>query len=117
MFSLLLRGFSTYRTYILIAALLSSLGGAGWVGWKLAVSHYQKDYISSLEGDIEWYEDTFNILSNYNSILAKREVKIVYVTKEVIKEVEVYVEANPALNECKLDDNGLSLWNGEIRSN
>jgi len=112
-FKLLLGGLSMYRTYLIIAAIAVSLGGAGWVGYHLAASHYKTDLIDGLVEDIAFYEDAMIRIQEINTALNVKEVEIRYVEVETIKEVEVYVETYPELANCKLDAAGLSLWNGE----
>lgn len=109
---LVLPGLKKYKWAIIIVAAITALIGSSRIGYKLAEGKCEESRREALEALIEYQEkirkenDLLNdqIIEDLRSVETKTEVEI----REVIK----YVEANPSLNNCKLDASGLQLWNG-----
>ena len=111
--SLILRGVSTYRTYILIGLVVSALIGSGWSGYKLATWKEAKKYKVELEAAVEFYKESIEIVKELNDSLDKSEVVIRSTTSRLKKEGKTYVEENINSGDCTLDPAGLSIWNGK----
>lgn len=87
---------------------MSAMALSAWGGYKIAQGVYAED----LEATIAYYRariiDAQEKSERINEEVVKIEYRDRYITEEIIK----YVEKNPTLAECKLDADGLQLWNG-----
>lgn len=106
-------GVSAYRMYAIVVAIIASLSGAGWTGYQVASSKYKSDLVKGLEANLASYQKSVVEVQRINNELHEKEAAIEYITRDVIKEVKVYVKERPELNSCELDPAGLQLWNGE----
>lgn len=97
--------------YAVGALVVASMGFSAWGGYKVAQGMYAED----LEATIAYYRarivDAQDKSEKVNEEVVKIEYRDRYITEEIIK----YVEKNPDIAECKLDADGLQLWNGTTK--
>ena len=83
------------------------------MGYKVSSAQYEKEHRKELEHTIAYYERILKQNEQINADLTKELYAARRATRHTTEEVIRYVEKNPNLSVCELDDAGLRLWNGE----
>lgn len=104
---------SLNKWIVIGVAAIAILAGAYWKGYRDASGSCEAEKRRALEALIEYQQeiqkenDIINeeIIEDLNN--QKQKTRIIY--KKVIE----YVENNPDSTNCKLDADGLRLWNGD----
>ena len=110
----LITRFISLKSFYLIAAGFG-LVAAGWGGYQLAKAKYEAKIARDLRNTVAYYEKVQEENQAINSKLRDEIQSIRDSERASIEEVIKYVESNPEWADCKLDADGLQLWNNATK--
>ena len=104
---------SKYK-YVVIGVVVILLTVGSFIGgYRAASAGCEKDKREALEALIEYQNRVQSENDKINQEIINDLQKNQWKVRTEIKEVIKYVENNDNLNDCRIDDDGLQLWNGQ----